>query len=589
MAEGTQRRLAAIVSADVVGYSRLMGMDETGTLDALRAHRTELIDAKITNNGGRIVKTMGDGLLLEFPSVVDATQCVIDIQQAMARRNEVVDEDKRIIFRMGIHLGDLVFEDDDIFGDGVNIAARIEAICEAGGVAISGTAHENIAGRIEVEFIDLGNQQLKNIARPVRVWQWSPNAGDTAVTAATDMPLPLPDKPSIAVLPFDNMSGDPEQEYFSDGIAEDIITALSRFHQFFVVARNSSFSYKGQAVEVKQVALDLGVQYVIEGSVRRAGNRVRITAQLIDAATDHHVWAERFDRDLDDIFAIQDEITERITMAVAPELQLTEMARARHGAIPELGVWELVARAISHISKTTEADHGEAQSLLSKAMALDPTDSRVHATLATAYNGDAIYRWRRPPSESHIMATELAEKAVELGKEDEYSHWILGIILFRSKRHEEAIRRFETAIAINPNYSMALGWQGVTLVYVHKYAEGLPLIEKAIRLSPKDPSLAYYLTSIGTHHFFEERFGEASKWAEKALHEKPNFPPAHLNLAAAHGMLGNLAEARAAYEQFDRLAPGSTITAWVESTNFVYEKDTALYIEGLRRAGMPEE
>jgi len=320
MAEGTQRRLAAIVSADVVGYSRLMGVDETGTLSDLRAHRAELIDGKIAEYGGRIVKTMGDGLLLEFASVVEATQCMVEVQKGMAERNEGTDEARRIIFRIGVNLGDIIIDGEDILGDGVNIAARLQEIAEPGGVSISRRVYEDVQERLDTAFEDTGEQSLKNIAKPVHVWRWSPGKSSPSDTpeAIDQAPLPLPSKPSIAVLPFDNMSGDPEQEYFADGIAEDVITALSRFGSLFVIARNSSFTYKGQAVDVKRVGQELGVRYVVEGSVRKAGNRVRITAQLIDAASGNHIWADRFDGSLDDVFELQDQITEQIVVAVEP-------------------------------------------------------------------------------------------------------------------------------------------------------------------------------------------------------------------------------------------------------------------------------
>jgi TolB-like protein len=321
------------------------------------------------------------------------------------------------------------------------------------------------------------------------------------------------------VLPFDNMSGDPEQEYFSDGIAEDIITALSRFHQFFVIARNSSFTYKGRSVEVKQVARELGVQYVIEGSVRRAGNRVRITAQLIDAASDHHIWAERYDRELDDIFAVQDEITERIAMAVGPELASTEMARARRKNIPDLGVWEMIARAGWHHFKYTEKDNGEAEDLLCKALEIDPDNARIHAALSGSYMIDGLFGWRRPQPRSRAMALEMGQKAVALDKEDELAHAQLGVSLNMSKRQEEATQRFRTAIKLNPNESLALGGLGILLVYTHEHDEALELLHKAMQLSPKDRRLPFYILHIGVHHFFAERYDEARIWAEKAVHE----------------------------------------------------------------------
>jgi adenylate cyclase len=430
--------LAAIVSADVVGYSRLMGIDEAGTLQALRAHRAELIDPLIAEHGGRIVKIMGDGLLLEFPSVVEAVKSAIAVQDGMAARNKGVADDKCIVFRFGVNLGDIIIDGEDILGDGVNVAARVEGLADPGGICLSRAARDQVRDKLNVVLDDMGEIEVKNIARPVRVFRVQIGSDKTSngkSAASTPPALALPDKPSIAVLPFDNMSGDLEQEFFSDGIAEDIITALSRFHLFFVIARNTSFTYKGSSVDVKQVSRELGVQYILEGSVRKAGNRVRVTAQLIDAIADRHVWAERYDRDLDDIFAIQDEITEHIAMAVAPELQAAEMERARRKSVPELGVWELVARASWHIGKFSAEDNAEAQNLLLKALELDSENARVLAAVAQSYNFDGLYGWQRPQPESLAMASEMAQKAVALDKQDEGAHAMLGFGLFLSKQH----------------------------------------------------------------------------------------------------------------------------------------------------------
>ena len=428
-----------------------------------------------------------------------------------------------------------------------------------------------------------GDARSDKKARPAPEARPERDQGDPDERPATE------GKPSIAVLAFENMSGDPEQEYFSDGIAEDIITALSRFHQFFVIARNSSFTYKGGAIEVKRIARDMGVQYVLEGSVRRAGNRVRVTAQLIDAASDHHIWAERYDRELNDIFAVQDDITERIAMAVGPELDAIEMARAKRKSLPELGVWELIARANWHGWKFTEKDTGRAQELLSKALELDPNSAAAHVWLSSHYSIDAFYGWRRPQSESYAMSLKMAQKAVDLDKDDESTHAHLGISLLVVGRHEEAIQRFRTAIKLNPNYSYALGSFGMALIYAHRHDEGLELLHKAMRLSPKDLMLPFYLFQIGLHHFIEERYDEARVWAEKALHENPNFPSGMRLLTSAHGMLDNHAEAGAAYKRLVQLLPGVTVAASLAAAPFAFDADAERYGEGLRRAGMPEK
>ena len=582
MAEGSmERRLAAILAIDVAGYSRLMGADEDGTLAALKAHRavTKPIGE---GHGGRVVGTAGDGELWEILSVTEAVLCAVEVQDVMAARNSEVPEERQMLYRIRINLGDVMIDGADIHGDGVNIAARLEALAAPGGICISQTVMETVRDHLEVAFEDMGEVEVKNIARPVRAWRWSP---EQTVAAA---PQAAPDKPSLAVLPFDNMSGDAEHEYFSDSIAEDIITALSRFHQFFVIARNSSFTYKGRAVDIKQVADELGVQYVIEGSVRRAGNRVRITAQLIDAATGNHIWAERYDRELDDIFAVQDDITERIVMAVAPELGSTEMARARRKNLPKLGVWELIARVSSHYSKFADQDTGAAEDLLLKALERDPKGAKAHALLSTIYGLDALYGWRRPAPDSRTLALQMGQKAVELDREDEASHISLGISLYMLKWHEEAIERLRTAIKINPNHSNAVGHLGIVLVYSHQPEEGLAYLQKAIQLSPKDTMLPFYIVNIGMHHFIEERYDEARMWSDKSLHEHPNFPSGLRLLASALGMLGNLNEARAAYENLDRMAPGITIAACVQAVPVAFENDAERYAEGLRRAGMPE-
>jgi len=578
------------MAADVVGYSRLIRADEEGTIAALKALRADLVDPKLAKHNGRIVKLMGDGMLAEFASVVDAVRAAVETQVAVAEHNAGLPEDKRIEFRVGINLGDVVIDGDDIQGDGINVAARLEGLALPGGICVSGSVHEQVRDRIDLRFEDLGEQEVKNIERPVRVWRWvkDDKAAPVGPLSASG-PLPLPDKPSIAVLPFDNMSGDPEQEFFSDGIAEDIITALSRFHLFFVIARNTSFTYKGSSVDVKQVSRELGVQYILEGSVRKAGNRVRVTAQLIDAIADRHVWAQRYDRDLEDIFAIQDEITEHIAMAVAPELQAAEMERARRKTVPELGVWELIARAGWHLGKFSADDSVEAQVLLSKALARDPDNAGVLAALAWSYNVEGLYGWRRPQPESLAMAVETAQKAVALDKQDEGAHAMLGFALFLSKQQGEAIRRLETAIRLNPNYSPAIGTLGMILVYTHQHEQAAEFLHKAIRLSPRDPWVAFYIVHLGMIEFIAERYEEALEWVEKAIHENPDLPTGYRILASAHGMLGNLHEARAAYEHLNRLVPGMTIEATLRGVPFAHAADAERYAEGLRQAGMPEK
>jgi adenylate cyclase len=386
-----QRRLTAIVSADVAGYSRLMGRDESGTLAALKAVRQEVVDPAIAMHGGRIVKTTGDGLLLEFPSVVNAVRCAVEVQTAMASKRVDVPDDRRIAFRIGINLGDIIVEGDDIFGDGVNVAARLQEIATAGGICISSRVYEDVRDRLDTAFDDGGVQTLKNIARPVQVWRWQP--GKTAWPEPTppSTPLPLPDKPSIAVLPFQNMSGDPEQDYFVDGLVEDIITALSRISWFFVIARNSSFTYKGRAVDVRQVGRELGVRYVVEGSVRKAGNKLRISGQLVDTASGNHIWADRFDGTLEDVFDLQDKITSNVAGAIEPRVQQAEIRRAQAKLTDSLSAYDLLLRALACVQEAKGESINEALRLTEQAIVADRQFSSAYGVKAICH----VQRMRR--------------------------------------------------------------------------------------------------------------------------------------------------------------------------------------------------
>ncbi len=592
MAGDTQRRLAAIVSTDVVGYSRLMGLDEEGTLAALRAHRAELIDAKIAEHGGRIVKTMGDGLLLEFPSVVNATQCVIEVQQGMAERNEGIDEDRRITFRVGVNLGDIIIEGEDIHGDGVNIAARLQEIAEPGGVAISRRVHDDVQDRLDAPFDDAGEQTLKNIARPIHVWRWSPMARPAGSSSPPDSePLALPDKPSIAVLPFDNMSGDPEQEYFADGIAEDVITALSRFRSLFVIARNSSFTYKGRAVDITQVASELGVRYVVEGSVRKAGNRVRITAQLIDAATGNHLWADRFDGNLDDVFDLQDQITEQIVVAVEPEIGARERDRARRKPPESLDAWALVQRGLSHFYRINETDRAEAIRLFREAISLDPEFAAAHAYLAYTLRasrsvalGDA-----EDDAKAAASARAAAERAVSLDSNEPMAHLALGRVHIFAGETEMAIGEMRTAIAINPN----LAWGHHGLGYAYYYSAGqaeqaLPHLDAALRFSPRSPLLWSILIIKGSALRVLGRNDEAIEHCRRACQFPDSGFMPQLNLAAALAEAGQNSEARTATEKAMRLQPALSISFLRGRRPGGDETIAKSFLDSLRKAGVPE-
>ena len=420
-----ERRLAAILAVDVAGYSRLMGEDEEGTLAALRAVRRELGDPKVAEHRGRIVKTTGDGLLVEFASVVDAVRCAVEMQREMIARNTAIPAERRIEFRMGINVGDIIIEDGDIFGDGVNIAARLEALAEPGGICLSAAAHEQVRDRLDLTFDDLGEQQVKNITRPVRTYAVDLGVPFRAALPAA-APLPLPDKPSIAVLPFQNMSGDPEQEYFADGIVEDIITALSRIRWLFVIARNSTFTYKGQHVDVKRVGREMGVRYVLEGSVRRGGNRVRITAQLIDAGSGAHVWADRYDRDLNDIFAVQDEITASVAAAIEPALAEAEQQRVLRKPPERLDAWEACQRGFWHFHRYAAEENRLALDFFRQAIGLDPNFAPARYGYALALQWDILHFSSRPFLEVQGAAREEAMRAVSLDDKDAMPHAVLG-------------------------------------------------------------------------------------------------------------------------------------------------------------------
>src|SRR5437588_6503731 len=452
------RRLAAILAADVAGYSRLMGSDEEGTLERLKALRRELLDPKIAEHKGRIVKTTGDGLLVEFASVVDAVRCAVAVQQTMPERNTGVAADNRIELRIGIKLGDVIVEGDDLYGDGVNIAARIEALADAGGVFVSNTVHDHVRDRLPFPFEDLGEQQVKNIARPVRVYRVR-DAGAAVkdpLFPATPT-LVLPDKPSVAVLPFANMSSDPEQDFFADGIAEDVITALSRYPSLFVIARNSTFTYKGRAIDVREVGRELGVRYVLEGSLRKAGNRIRVTAQLIEAETGNHVWANRYDRDLADIFAVQDEITHALTTALTPAIADAELRRAIRKPPESLDAWAAYQRGLWHLSKANSEDDTIAQNFFRQAIDLDPTFAPGYSALALAQLQAAAVYQKLTLDEAQTSAEALARRAVSLDGADAEARSCLGWALQARGELDGALVEIERALAMSPTWQLRIG------------------------------------------------------------------------------------------------------------------------------------
>jgi|SRR6516162_2202416 adenylate cyclase len=585
--ERVERRLSAIFASDIVGYSRLMEADEEGTLARMNAHRREFLEPAVAQNRGRIVKRTGDGVLIEFSSAVDAARCAIDVQRGMGERNAGVSPERRIELRIGIHVGDIMIEDDDIFGDGVNIAARLESIAQPGGICISDDAYRQVRGKVNVNFQDSGEQELKNIARPVRVYQLRPEAATAAAKPASG--LALPDKPSIAVLAFQNMSGDVEQEFFADGIAEDIITALSKAHWLFVIARNSSFSYKGKSVDVREVGRDLGVRYVLEGSVRKAGNRVRITAQLIDATSGHHVWAERYDRALEDIFAVQDEITRSIIGAIAPGIVAAEIQRTRGKEAAQLGQWERVMRAHWHVWRFTREDCREAFHLTDEILRRDPNNALALADLSFNWHFGGVFGWTTEPiAKAMEKSGDAARRAVAAEDRDATAQAALAVYEVFSNRHDDAIKRLMRAVELDPNSSLARGQLGVALSFGGEPDRSIAALEDAKRLSPRDYLMVIWHAVDAWSHLHAERFADAMACAKQAIEFNPAFPDSHGILAAAAAQLGQMTEAQAGLAEFVRLLPELTLSDPRLIRPFRRPADRERFFAGLRKAGLAE-
>jgi TolB-like protein/class 3 adenylate cyclase len=592
------RRLAAILAADVAGYSRLMGADEEGTLERLKALRRELLDPKITEHHGRIVKTTGDGLLVEFASVVDAVRCAVAVQQAMPKRNTNVEADNRIELRIGINLGDVIVERDDLYGDGVNIAARIESLADAGGVFVSNTVHDHVRDRLHFAFEDLGEQQVKNITRPVRVYRVQPGnphpnppprAGEGSTLGARvgaapePSPLPLPDKPSIAVLPFANMSGDPEQEYFVDGMVEEIITAISRLRWLFVIARNSSFTYKGQAVDVKQVGRELGVRYVLEGSVRKVGNRVRITGQLIDAATGAHLWADRFDGSLEDVFDLQDKVAISVAGVIEPTLQAAEIRRSAERPTSDLTAYDLSLRALAMFMSS--ARHiPEALRLLEQAIARDPRYGWALTGAAQCCFRLHLDGHSANPAVDAKKGADYARRALEVGSDD--PRVLTGVAIALSYFGEDIgamLALVDRALALDPN--SAASWHASGLL---RNWAGLPdiaikHIETSVRLSPRTP-VARSMIQLGLAYFLSRRFDAALPTLLLAIQEDPSHPMPQRVLAACYAQMGRLADAREIVARLRAITP-----VVIPDASFLRNAEQReLFLSGLRLAADEE-
>jgi len=576
------RRLAAILAADVAGYSRLMGADEEGTLERLKALRRELVDPKIAEHRGRIVKTTGDGMLVEFASVVDAVRCAIAVQQATPERNTGVAADNRIELRIGINLGDVIVEGDDLYGDGVNIAARIEALADPGGVFVSNTVHDQVRDRLPFVFEDLGEQQVKNIVRPVRVYRVrDAGAAAQSPSAPASPVLPLSDRPSVAVLPFVNMSSDPEQEFFADGIAEDVITALSRYPSLFVIARNSSFTHKGRAVDVKEVGRELGVRYVLEGSLRKSGNRIRVTAQLVEAETGKHVWADRYDRDLADIFALHDEITEAVTTAIAPAIANAEQQRALRKPPGSLDAWAAYQRGLWHLGKFGTEDNALAQRFFQRAIDLDPN-------FAGGYGGLAIAKRRGVQRQGSLEGDdvlELARRAVLLDPNDAEARARLGFMVLGQGDYDGALAEVESSLALSPNLAIAHAVLGQILLCSGRPKEGRIALEKGIRLDPRDPMAQLNLMNVAISYFLSGEYDAAIEAAKRVIRAYPDYPMTYPWLVAALGKSGRTKEAQQSLQKATTIAPGAFDLLVRSRAPWYRPEDLDHMIEGLRKAG----
>lgn len=625
-----ERRLAAILAADVVGYSRLMGEDEAGTLSALNAHRKELIEPKVRQYNGRIVKLMGDGALMEFPSAVDAVAFAVEAQCAMAERNEGIPATRQIVYRIGINVGDIIIEDDDIFGDGVNIAARLEALAEPGGICVARNVLNQVKGKLDLTFKLLGKRKVKNIAQPVTAhrvllddkadklrtevqtaasarsgwqayaaaalvlllvaaggiiwWQpWQPSEEPTRVETTAE--AQLPDKPSIAVLPFANLSNDKEHEYFSDGISEDLITDLSKISGLIVVARNSTFSYKGQAVDIRKIAVDLGVQYVVEGSVRRVGGRVRITAQLIDAKTGYHVWAERYDRELKDIFELQDDVREKIVSALAVKLTPSQTELLSHWNRIGVEAYDLFLRGIEQEGFFTKQANLRSREYFKSVKEMEPGFAEAQSRLASAYDIAAIMGWSDDPKEDLHRAALIAQKAVSLDDSVPYAHWALARIYTHLYRHKEAIASLEKAISLAPNYADAYAYLALVYNYAGEAAKGLDATDKALKLNPKAPYWYYYARGLSL--YLLEQYEKAITVLLRSVEANQNVIWARQYLIAAYGHIGDVEEAQWQIDELSAQGYEVTISSLGKLSSIRDERYLARYLEDLRAAGVP--
>jgi adenylate cyclase len=580
---GIERRLAAILAADVVGYSRLMEQDEAGTLATLNARRKEVLTPLVAKHQGRIFKLMGDGVLVEFGSAVNAVQCAVDLQEAFADANRRHSEGRHIVLRIGVNLGDVMVEGSDLYGDGVNIAARLQELAEPGGICVSHKLRDEIGNKLNLAFDDLGEQRLKNLATSIGVCRIL--VGEIGATA-TRAALPLPKKPSIAVLPFDNLSGDPDQRYFSDGIAEDVITDLSKLSGLFVIARNSAFSYRGKNVNVQNVSRELGVRYVVQGSVRKAGKRVRITTQLVDGSTGGHLWAERYDRDLTDIFAVQDEVTREIVTALAVKLSPGEQSWPRRRGTDDVAAYDCYLRGRQLVWQRSRQENEEARGLLERAIELDRRFANAYAILGFVHVLDYLNRWRDPPEESLRQAHEVADRALALDLNVPEGHWVLGLVHLWMRQHDRAIAETRQAIALDSNFAWAYSLLGQTLHYAGRSQDAIDPIATAMRLDPNHDDMFHHF--LAQAYFGLGRYEDAAADLKRRIMRKPDTDISRVLLAACYGHLGRHEEARTLWREALRINPDYSLEHRRRVLPYRHPADFERIVEGLRKAGIPE-
>ncbi len=576
-----EQRLAAVLAADMVGYSRLMEADERGTLERLRTHRAELIDPAIAKNQGNIIKTTGDGMLVEFQSVSDAVRCAAEVQDRMRRRNADVPEARRIQFRVGINLGDIIFDEGDIYGDGVNVAARLEQIADPGGICVTQAVYDQVFDRIGITFEDLGKKSFKNMSRQLQVWRVVLDAQPTADGPAAGAEPRAAAKPAIAVLPFANMSGDAEQEFFVDGLTEDIITELSRHHELFVVSRNSTFVYKGQSANLREIAQKLGAQYIVEGSVRKAGGNVRVTVQLIDTASDAHIWAEKYDRKLDDIFALQDEVTSAIVATLPGRVEAAQRDVIARKTPSNLAAYEcvLAAKVLHH--RSNRADNEQAQKLITRAVELDPDYAHAHAWRGCILGQAWGYGWIKDQDAAFTEVSAELEKALTLDDNDADVHRILAAMHIMQNDHTKARYHQERALSLNPNYDLVVVQQGELLTWLGRPEEGAEWIRKAMRLNPHHP--ARFWSHLGKAHFNARLYGDA---IEAFMHLSSMDAGQHAFVAAAYTWMGDTTAAAAHAAKVREIDPKFSRETFVPTLHYRRPDDSAHLLDALVRAGI---